>query len=212
MLRLDNACLSLGSRHWTFDISLQTHGVHALLGRSGSGKSTLLNLIGGFLLPDQGDIQWQGDSLLPLQPDQRPITTLFQQHNLFEHLSVWKNVALGICPTLRVDAEHRTLIATALSDVGLAGFEQKMPGQLSGGEQQRVALARCMLRRKPLLLLDEPFSALDATTRHEMIALLKQLINNYQPCVLMITHDESDAQALGANILDMHSDRVLFRS
>ena len=127
MLHLDNASLSLGERHWTFDISLQTHGVHALLGRSGSGKSTLLNLIGGFLLPDEGDIQWQGDSLLSLQPDERPITTLFQQHNLFEHLTVWKNVALGICPTLRVDAEQRTQIATALSDVGLAGFEQKMP-------------------------------------------------------------------------------------
>ena len=212
MLHLDNASLSLGERHWTFDISLQTHGVHALLGRSGSGKSTLLNLIGGFLLPDKGDIQWQGDSLLSLQPDERPITTLFQQHNLFEHLTVWKNVALGICPTLRVDAEQRTQIATALSDVGLAGFEQKMPGQLSGGEQQRVALARCMRRRKPLLFLDEPVSALDATTRYEMIALLKQLINNYQPCVLMITHDESDAQALGAFVLDMHGDRVSFRS
>ena len=212
MLQLDNACMSLGNRHWTFDISLQTHGVHALLGRSGSGKSTLLNLIGGFLLPDEGDLQWQGDSLLPLQPDQRPITTLFQQHNLFEHLSVWKNLALGICPTLRVNADQHTQIATALSDVGLAGLEQKMPGQLSGGEQQRVALARCMLRRKPVLLLDEPFSALDATTRHEMVALLKRLINTHQPCVLMITHDESDAKALGADILDMHSDRVVFRS
>ena len=211
MLHIDNAGLSLGNRHWTFDISLHTHGVYALLGRSGSGKSSLLNLIGGFLQPLKGDIQWQGNSLLTLQPDQRPVTTLFQQHNLFEHLSVWKNVALGICPTLRVDATQHTQIVTALSDVGLAGFEQKMPGQLSGGEQQRVALARCMLRRKPVLLLDEPFSALDATTRFEMIALLKELIRHHRPCVLMITHDESDAQALGASILDMHSDRVVFR-
>ena len=211
MLRLDKASLTLGTRHWTFDISLHTHGVHALLGRSGSGKSTLLNLIGGFLQPHAGDIQWQGDSLLELQPDQRPVTTLFQQNNLFEHLSVWKNVALGICPTLRVEPVQRTQITTALSDVGLAGFEQKMPGQLSGGEQQRVALARCMLRRKPVLLLDEPFSALDATTRFEMIALLKQLIEQYQPCVLMITHDEGDAQALDASILDMHSDHVVYR-
>ncbi len=211
MLRLDNACLSLGKRHWTFDITLATHGVYALVGRSGSGKSTLLNLIGGFLQPDEGDIQWKGSSLLRLQPDQRPVTTLFQQHNLFDHLSVWKNVALGICPTLQVNAIQKTQIATALSDVGLAGHEQKMPGQLSGGEQQRVALARCMLRRKPVLLLDEPFSALDATTRHEMIALLKQLIKHHQPCVLMITHDESDAQSLGASILDMHTDHVVLR-
>jgi len=96
MLRLDNTCLSLGQRRWTFDLSLDTHGVYALVGRSGSGKSTLLNLIGGFLQPDTGDIKWKDKTLLMLQPDQRPVTTLFQQHNLFDHLSVWKNAqALG---------------------------------------------------------------------------------------------------------------------
>ena len=137
---------------------------------------------------------------------------LYSQYNLFEHLSVWKNVALGICPTLRVDAEQCTQIASALTEVGLAEFEPKMPRQLSGGEQQRVALARCLLRRKPVLLLDEPFSALDSTTRQEMITLLKQLIKNHQPCVLIITHDESDVQALDAHILDMHSDHVVFRN
>ena len=211
MLRLDNTCLSLGQRRWTFDLSLDTHGVYALVGRSGSGKSTLLNLIGGFLQPDTGDIKWKDESLLMLQPDQRPVTTLFQQHNLFDHLSVWKNVAIGISPSLSIDTVQKEHIASALNDVGLAGHEHKMPGQLSGGEQQRVALARCMLRRKPLLLLDEPFSALDATTRHEMISLLRRLIEQHEPCVLMITHDENDAQALGASLLDMHNDRVAFR-
>jgi len=211
MLQLDNTCLSLGQRRWTFDVSLDTHGVYALVGRSGSGKSTLLNLIGGFLQPDTGDIKWKDESLLMLQPDQRPVTTLFQQHNLFDHLSVWKNVAIGISPSLSIDTLQKEHIASVLDDVGLAGHEHKMPGQLSGGEQQRVALARCMLRRKPLLLLDEPFSALDATTRHEMISLLKRLIERLEPCVLMITHDENDAQALGASLLDMHRDRVAFR-
>ncbi|MFK8083017.1 MAG: ATP-binding cassette domain-containing protein [Granulosicoccus sp.] len=211
MLSLDNASLSLADRHWQFSFSLQTHGAYALLGRSGSGKSTLLNLIGGFIQPDSGDILWNGQSLVPLQPAQRPITTLFQQHNLFNHLSVWKNIALGIAPNLSLSASDRQRISSVLNDVGLAKYDNKKPPQLSGGEQQRVALARCLLRQKPVLLLDEPFSALDATTRSEMIQLLKELIGKYKPCVIMITHDQQDATALNASILDMQTNKVVLR-
>lgn len=212
MLSLNNTSVSLGERHWVFDITLQTHGVYALLGRSGSGKSTLLNLVGGFVQPDNGDIQWNGQSLLSLQPAQRPVTTLFQQHNLFNHLTVWKNIALGISPKLSLTPADHDRIDTMLSAVGLAGYAKKRPGQLSGGEQQRVALARCMVRQTPVLLLDEPFSALDATTRKEMIDLLRKLIKTYTPCVIMITHDEDDAQALDATVLDMQRDRVVLRA
>lgn len=209
MLTLDNASLSLGDRQWNFNITLETHGIYALLGRSGSGKSTLLNLVGGFMQPDQGDIQWQHESLLKMEPAQRPVTTLFQHDNLFNHLSVWKNIALGIAPTLKVTASQREQIQQVLVDVGLAGFDSKTPDQLSGGEQQRVALARCLLRRKPLLLLDEPFSALDATTRAEMTSLLAELVKAYQPCVIMITHDPADAKALNAQRLHMQHDKVV---
>jgi len=211
MLTLDNVELRLADRYWRFSITLQTHGVYALLGRSGSGKSTMLNLIGGFTQADKGDIRWNGDSLLHLQPAQRPVTTLFQQHNLFNHLPVWKNIALGIAPNLKLSDAARKQISVVLHDVGLANHENKRPTELSGGEQQRVALARCLLRRKPVLLLDEPFSALDTTTRKEMILLLRELIVEYEPCVIMITHDQDDARALGASILDMQSDRVRLR-
>ncbi|MFK7993137.1 MAG: ATP-binding cassette domain-containing protein [Granulosicoccus sp.] len=211
MLQLDNVIISLADRRWCFSIDLQTHGIYALLGRSGSGKSTLLNLIGGFMRPDSGDIFWNKQSLLPFEPAQRPITTLFQQNNLFNHLSVWKNVALGVAPDLKLSRELRDNISTVLNDVGLANYDKKKPTQLSGGEQQRVALARCLLRRKPVLLLDEPFSALDATTRSEMIALLHQVITQYKPCVIMITHDKGDVDALGAAILDMEADKVTMR-
>ncbi len=212
MLLLDNVDLSLAERQWRFTIKLDTHGVYALLGRSGSGKSTLLNLIGGFMQPDSGDIQWQGQSLLALQPAHRPVTTLFQQNNLFNHLSVWKNIALGVSPNLKLNEAAREQISEVLHDVGLAHYDNKKPSTLSGGEQQRVALARCLLRRKPVLLLDEPFSALDTTTRKEMIALLHKLISDYKPCVVMITHDQDDATALDASILDMHADKVVLRS
>lgn len=198
-------------RRWQFNLELQTQGIYALLGRSGSGKSTLLNLIGGFSNPDSGDITWHNRSLIGLEPAQRPVTTLFQQYNLFSHLSVWKNVALGVSPKLSLSAEQRGQISELLISVGLSGYDDSLPSQLSGGEQQRVALARCLLRRKPVLLLDEPFSALDSTTRQEMITLLRQLISQYKPCVLMITHDESDALAINANILEMHNEGVFPR-
>lgn len=211
MLLLDNVSLSLADRHWNFTINLETHGVYALLGRSGSGKSTFLNLIGGFTQPDSGDIHWREQSLLELQPAHRPVTTLFQQHNLFNHLTVWKNIALGIAPDLKLSKTAKQQISSVLIDVGLANYDNKKPTELSGGEQQRVALARCLLRRKPVLLLDEPFSALDTTTRKEMITLLHDLIAEYRPCVVMITHDQDDAIALKASILDMQSDTVVLR-
>jgi len=212
VLSLHNVRLSYDDRHWDFTITLHTHGIYALMGRSGSGKSTFLNLIGGFVLPESGAIQWNEQSLLPLQPAQRPITTLFQRHNLFGHLPVWKNIALGIAPDLKLPKSTRQQISQVLRSVGLANFDNKKPAQLSGGEQQRVALARCLLRRKPVLLLDEPFSALDSTTRTEMITLLKELITQYKPCVIMITHDQSDADAMGASILDMKNDNVSLRN
>ena len=209
MLQLDKTAIAFANREWLFDLTLATHGVHALLGRSGSGKSTLLNLIAGFLQPNSGDILWQGQSLLPQEPSQRPVTSLFQQQNLFSHLTVRQNTGLGIHPGLKLSDAQIQSIQSVLSDVGLQGMEHKMPGMLSGGEQQRVALARCLLRRRPLLLLDEPFSALDATTRQEMIELTRLVIAAYKPCVIMVTHDEMDAAAMQASILRLHDGRLI---
>ena len=208
MLTLENAQLALGDRQWLFDISLDTNGVYALLGRSGSGKSTLLNIISGFQSLDSGDVQWNGQSLISQDPAQRPVTTLFQQHNLFSHLTVFQNVGLGIDPGLKLNAEQHSKVITVLTQVGLNNHEHKTPTRLSGGEQQRVALARCLLRQKPILLLDEPFSALDATTRAEMTELLREVIDSYKPCVVMVTHDENDAKAMHANILRMNEGTV----
>lgn len=209
MLTLDQVAVSLGDRHWQFDIELDTHGVYALLGRSGSGKSTLLNIIGGFLSASDGHILWHKQRIQELQPAQRPITTLFQHNNLFNHLSVRQNIGLGVNSGLKLSRQQWADISLVLEKVGLAGFESKHPAQLSGGEQQRVALARCLLRKRQILLLDEPFSALDATTRSDMITLLKTLIEDHQPCVLMITHDINDAHSLDAQTLQIANGAVL---
>ncbi|MFT4727162.1 MAG: thiamine transport system ATP-binding protein [Granulosicoccus sp.] len=209
MLTLKDVDVQLAERQWCFDIELDTHGIYALLGRSGSGKSTLLNIIAGFLKARSGTVKWHEQNLTTLEPAQRPVTTLFQDHNLFSHLSVVQNIGLGISPNLKLNSTQTENLQAVLENVGLAGYEKKSPGSLSGGEQQRVALARCLLRRQPILLLDEPFSALDATTRQEMITLLRRVIEGYKPCVLMVTHDEDDAMALTASIIKMESDRIV---
>jgi len=203
MLRLDNVQVALGKQRWRFDQTLSTHGTYALMGRSGSGKSTLLNVVGGFIQAESGRVLWKEQIIDTLSPAQRPVTTLFQQNNLFQHLNVLQNIGLGVNPTLKLDKQQRKDISTVLEQVGLSGYESKSPGSLSGGEQQRVALARCLMRKRDILLLDEPFSALDATTRKEMINLLQTLIDIDHPCVLMITHDHGDAQAINAEVLSI---------
>ena len=209
MLTLEKVIVSLEQRQWCFNIQLETHGIYALLGRSGSGKSTLLNAIAGFLKPQSGTINWNERNLNALEPAKRPVTTLFQENNLFSHLTVYQNIGLGISQNLKLDEAQKENLKAVIDNVGLAGYDDKLPGSLSGGEQQRVALARCLLRRQPILLLDEPFSALDATTRQEMITLLQSVITQYKPCVVMVTHDEDDALAMGASVLRMESDRVV---
>ncbi len=170
----------------------------AILGESGSGKSTLLNLIGGFLAADSGELSWQGQSLMGLPPSDRPVTTLFQEHNLFAHLDVADNLGLGIDPGLHLLSEDRLRIRHALEAVGLGGFEKRKPAQLSGGQAQRVALARCLLRDKPVLLLDEPYSALDEATRLEMLDLTKKVMQDKQLCTLLVSHNRRDAEILEA--------------
>ena len=167
----------------------------ALMGPSGCGKSTVLALIAGFLDPLEGDIRFQGRSLLPLKPADRPLTQLFQAHNLFPHLRVWQNLGLGIDPGLKLDASQHQRIEEALEQVGLGGFARRMPDELSGGQQQRVALARCLLRDRPLLLLDEPFSALDTDTRQEMIGLIDSVRKRLSLTLLLTTHLQQDAIA-----------------
>jgi len=203
MLNIDQVTLSLGDNNWHFHPTLASHSTHVLLGESGSGKSTLLNLIAGFLEPASGDIQWQGNTLLKKAPDQRPVTSLFQQHNLFNHLSVAENIGLGISPSLALSDQQKSDISAVLNNSGLAGYEDKKPTTLSGGEQQRVALARCLLRNRPILLLDEPFSALDISTRATMTDLLKEVIEEIKPCVLMVSHDPNDVNALAAQSLTL---------
>ncbi len=168
----------------------------AVIGASGSGKSTLLNLIAGFLPPNAGQIAWDGAPFAQLPPGDRPLSIIFQDSNLFPHLTIAQNVGLGLRPNLRLNAKEHGEVAKALEQVGLAGFEARKPAALSGGQQSRVALARVLLRKQPLLLLDEPFAALGPALRQEMLALVAQIADREGLTVLMVTHEPQDARAL----------------
>jgi len=205
MLTLENLRLKLGPNDYCFNLQAHSNQVTAILGKSGSGKSTLLNLIAGFLKPDSGSIHWEKQSLTNLKPNERPVTTLFQQNNLFGHLSVEQNVGLGVNPNLKLTAADKQDIHDAIKEVGLGSHKDNLASTLSGGEQQRAALARCLLRQQPILLLDEPYGALDEHTRHEMLQLTQQVIRNHSLCVLLVTHNQEDADKLNAIRLSLEN-------
>jgi len=177
-----------------FSLEVAQGAFLAIVGPSGAGKSTLLSLIAGFERPLAGDIRLDGRSILDLQPVARGVATLFQDHNLFAHLTVGVNVGLGLHPGRRLGVADRKQVDWALNQVGLAGFADRLPGQLSGGERQRVAIARCLLLQRPVLLLDEPFAALGPALRREMLKLIGDLQKERQLTVLMVTHDPNDAR------------------
>lgn len=201
MLTLD--CLTLRQDDFTLTAnwSLKAGQRLALIGPSGAGKSTLLAGIAGFLTPAQGQVRWQGEGLNMLPPGKRPIAMLFQDGNLFPHLSVSQNIGLGLRPNLKLTATDRDLIANAMARVGLTGMENRRPAALSGGQQSRAALARVLVMKRPVLLLDEPFSALGPALRGEMLDLVAQVLDESGATLIMVTHDPNDA----ARIADLIS-------
>jgi thiamine transport system ATP-binding protein len=177
----------------TFNLHVEDGECLAVIGPSGAGKSTLLALIAGFERADSGSIRIGGQDVTRLHPSVRPVTMLFQDHNLFAHLDVAANVGLGIHPGLKLTAADRGRVESALEQVGLAGFAQRLPAQLSGGERQRVALARSLVRDRPVLLLDEPFAALGPALRREMLDLVRALQAARKLTVLLVSHQPEDA-------------------
>lgn len=179
------------------------------MGPSGAGKSTLLALIAGFITPQSGSIQIDGKQIVEIEPYRRPLSMLFQEHNLFAHLTVRDNIALGLTPSLKLTKEQRNQIEQASKQVGILGYLDRLPEQLSGGQRQRVALARCFVQPHPIWLLDEPFSALDPVLREEMLDLVKQLATERNITVLMVTHHISDAQTVASHFAFIDKGEIL---
>lgn len=197
-----------GDTRFAFDIEIGDGAAVAVIGPSGSGKSTLLNLIAGFETPQSGDILIGGKPVLALPPAKRPVSMVFQENNLFAHMPVFDNVALGIDPALRLGDRDRDAVMAALARVGLAGMERRLPGALSGGERQRVALARALVRHRPVLALDEPFAALGPALRSDMLALLRDLAGETGMTLMLVTHQPGDAIRLGGKLAFVENGRI----
>ncbi len=206
MLSLVDLQFSYGTAGVELSLEVGRGECIALMGPSGSGKTTLLDLVAGFLRPLRGDIRYQGQSLLGLRPADRPMTILFQENNLFSHLSAQDNVAIGIHPGLRLDDRQRRRVADALAAVGLQELGGRLPAKLSGGQRQRVAIARVMIRERPILLLDEPFSALDRELRMDLLQRIRRLTDDGRLCVLLATHQEDEAATLADRTVRLRVD------
>ncbi len=192
-----------------FDCEIATGAITAIMGSSGSGKSTMLALIAGFERAAGGQIFIQNTDCTGLPPSGRPLSMVFQENNLFAHMSVAQNVGLGIAPNLRLSSEDHAVIDQALADVGLGRFGNRLPAQLSGGERQRVALARVLVRHKPVLLLDEAFASLGPGLRGDMLDLVAQLSMQHDLTTLMVTHAPDDALRIARDLVFLDQGEVV---
>ncbi len=179
-----------------------------LLGPSGCGKTTLLRCIAGFIRPDGGGILIDGADTLPVPVNRRPVGVVFQSYALFPHLTVAGNVGYGLRMRGVAKDEIARRVTVALASVSLSGFEDRYPSQLSGGQQQRVAIARVIVLEPRVLLLDEPFNALDAKLRGSMQVELRQLIKNLGITAIFVTHDQEEAMTLSDRIAVMRAGRI----
>jgi thiamine transport system ATP-binding protein len=194
MLEVRNVRLQQGQDHFYWDFQLNAGQFMAITGGSGVGKTTLLNCLLGFAKADSGSVLWQGEDLVSVPVQHRPFGVLFQQHNLFEHLTVEKNLALGLSPSGRLSAEQKQKLQRYAQRFQISDLLKKKSTQLSGGQQQRIALARVFLQNKPVLLLDEPFSSLDPALRLEGLKWVSELKREQNTTVLMVTHHLAEIQ------------------
>lgn len=190
------------------NISLEPEKIYAVVGPSGAGKSTFLNLISGFASISSGSIIWNEQEISHLPPAKRSVSILFQDNNLFPHLSVWRNLALAVTHWPKISRDNEEKLKAVMSEVGILGLENRKPSQLSGGQQSRVALARVLLQKNKILLLDEPFSALGPSLKDQMLELIKKIAKNKKLLVLMVTHEPADAKKVASQTLVVKDKKV----
>ena len=201
MLTLRDIELAQGGFTLEANFSVQAKKITAVVGPSGGGKSTLISAIAGFLKPTSGSMFWHDTDITALSPSDRPVSILFQDNNLFPHLTIADNIGLALRPNLRLSADDSARIAQALADVGLDGLGARKPSALSGGQQSRAALARILLADRDIVLLDEPFAALGPGLKAEMLELVRAKVAAAGKTVLMVTHDPKDALGIADQVI-----------
>lgn len=207
-VQLENVAFGYGEVRFVFDAAFPAGAISAVMGASGSGKSTLLSLVAGFEAPQAGRVLIGGEDVTALPASARPVSMVFQENNLFAHLTVEANVGLGISPSLRLAAKDHEAVEGALARTGLEGKQKRLPRELSGGERQRVALARVLVRNRPVLLLDEPFASLGPALRDDMLALVDELQAERRMTVLFVTHQPDDARRIADHVVFIEGGKV----
>jgi sulfate transport system ATP-binding protein len=192
------------------DVSLEVRpgSLTALLGPSGSGKSTLLRILAGLERPDEGRVEIRGADVTDIAPQRRGIGFVFQHYAAFRHMTVRENVAFGLRIRRRPRAAVRARVDELLALVGLTGWADRYPSQLSGGQRQRMALARALAIEPEVLLLDEPFGALDAKVRADLREWLRRLHDEVHVTTVLVTHDQEEAMAIADGLVVLDHGRV----
>ena len=192
------------------DVSLDVEpgALTALLGPSGSGKSTLLRIIAGLETPDSGNVTLADADVTNVPPQKRDVGFVFQHYAAFKHMTVRENVGFGLTIRKRPKDEVKARVDELLQVVGLAGYHERYPSQLSGGQRQRMALARALAVEPKVLLLDEPFGALDATVRKELRSWLRRLHDDVHVTTIFVTHDQEEAMDISDQIVVVNEGRI----
>ncbi|GAB3964864.1 ABC transporter ATP-binding protein [Actinoallomurus acanthiterrae] len=209
-VRLDGVSKVYGDAYAVDDVTLDIRAgeFFSLLGPSGCGKTTSLRMIAGFADPDSGAVLLDGEDVTGLPPNKRNVNTVFQSYAVFEHLSVWDNVAYGLKRRGVAKAETKERVGAMLDLVQLGGLAQRRPRTLSGGQRQRVALARALVNRPAVLLLDEPLAALDLKLRRQMQVELKQIQREVGITFVFVTHDQDEALTMSDRLAVMNGGRI----
>ncbi|TML84791.1 MAG: sulfate ABC transporter ATP-binding protein [Actinobacteria bacterium] len=189
-------------------VDVPTGSLTALLGPSGSGKSTLLRVIAGLEQPDEGKVSLDGEDATRLPPQSRGVGFVFQHYAAFKHMTVWDNVAFGLTIRRRPSREIKQRVTELLELVQLVGLAKRYPAQLSGGQRQRMGLARALAVDPKVLLLDEPFGALDARVRKELRVWLRRLHDETHTTTVIVTHDQEEAMDVADRVVVMNAGRI----
>ena len=182
-----------------FNVEIGNH--LSLFGPSGSGKSSVLLGLAGFLPIIEGDLIYDDKSISKIEPKDRPFDLLFQENNLFPHLTVSRNILLGLGAEAKMDLQNSHIVNEILDLVGLYKERNRLPQDISGGQRSRAAIARSLIRKKSILLLDEPFAALDFELKNEILALLLRVTRKNNLSIILVSHDPRDVQYLGGDVV-----------
>lgn len=210
MIELNKIKLRYENFEFYIDLNIPKNSFTIIMGISGSGKSTLLNIIAGFIKPLSGKLVINNNDMTSIPPSKRDISMLFQKDNLFTHMTVFENIAIGINTNLKLNQEQNKRLNEIMHSLEIESLKTKSPSQISGGEEQRVGIARCLLQNKSILLLDEPFANLDPIIRYKLYKIIYNKSKEYKKTTLVISHFPYEIKNYAEDVIFLNKGKVMF--